>query len=182
MARVWITKARRRSLETFYTPEVAPPTVVSAERSFSKVSPQAALAYRFQPGRMAYVSTGRGFKAGGFNPASPPGSEAYDEELTWHVEGGTKTSWAGDRLLANAAVFFIDWSDLQLNLPNPEVPGQFYIANVGGARSAGVELELSARPQCGHRSLRDAGLHPRAFRRGQLHQRGCVGQRVAEHA
>ena len=50
-------------------------------------------------------------------------------------------------MLANAAVFFIDWDDLQLNLPNPEVPGQFYIANVGGARSSGVELELSARPQ-----------------------------------
>ena len=29
------------------------------------------------------------------------------------------------------------------------MPGQFYIANVGGARSAGVELELSARPQPG---------------------------------
>ena len=142
-------ESKEALLETFYTPEVAPPTVVSAERSFSKVSPQAALAYRFQPGRMAYVSTGRGFKAGGFNPASPPGSEAYNEELTWHVEGGTKTSWAGDRLLANAAVFFIDWSDLQLNLPNLGVPGQFYIANVGGARSAGVELELSARPQSG---------------------------------
>ena len=36
-----------------------------------------------------------------------------------------------------------------MNLPNLEVPGQFYIANVGGARSAGVELELSARPQSG---------------------------------
>jgi iron complex outermembrane receptor protein len=134
-------------LDTFYSPQIAPSTVVRAERSFSNVSPQVSLAYRFQPARMAYVSAGRGFKAGGFNPASPSGSEAYGEELTWHVEGGTKTSWAGGRMLANAAVFFIDWDDLQLNLPNRGVPGQFYIANVGGARSAGVELELSARPQ-----------------------------------
>ena len=42
---------------------------------------------------------------------------------------------------------FIDWDDLQLNLPNREVPGQFYIANVGGARSSGVEIELNARPR-----------------------------------
>ena len=46
---------------------------------------------------------------------------------------------------ANAAVFHIDWEDLQLNLPNLFVPGQFYIANVGGATSSGVELELNAR-------------------------------------
>ena len=52
---------------------------------------------------MAYASVGRGFKAGGFNPASPAGSEAYDEERTWHVEGGVKTTWAGGRVLANAA-------------------------------------------------------------------------------
>ncbi len=134
-------------LDTFYSPEIAPPTVVAAERSFSNVSPQVALAYRFRSGRMAYVSAGRGFKAGGFNPASPSGSEGYGEELAWHVESGVKTAWANGRVVANAAVFSIDWDDLQLNLPNPAVPGQFYIANVGAARSAGVELELSARPQ-----------------------------------
>jgi iron complex outermembrane recepter protein len=140
-------ESKEAMLDTFYLPQIAPPTGVVAERSFSNVSPQVALTYRFQPGRMAYASAGRGFKAGGFNPASPAGSEAYGEELTWHVEGGTKTSWADGKLRANAAVFFIEWDDLQLNLPNPAVPAQFYIANVGGARSAGLELELSARPQ-----------------------------------
>ena len=91
----------------------------------------------------------RGFKAGGFNPAAPPGLEAYGEELIWNVEGGLKTVWAGGRVRANAAVFRIDWDDLQLNLPNPLVPGQFYIANVGGARSRGVEFEVAARPRGG---------------------------------
>ena len=135
-------------LDTFYVPaQIAPPSVVAAERSFSNVSPQLALVYRFEPARMAYVSAGRGFKAGGFNPTSPSGSEAYAEELTWHVEGGVKTAWADGRLVANAAVFSIDWDDLQLNLPNRSVPGQFYIANVGGARSSGVEIEVNARPQ-----------------------------------
>ena len=33
-------ESKEALLETFYTPEVAPPTVVSAERSFSNVSPQ----------------------------------------------------------------------------------------------------------------------------------------------
>jgi iron complex outermembrane receptor protein len=94
---------------------------------------------------MLYASAGRGFKAGGFNPASPAGSEAYGEERAWHVEGGLKTTWARDRVSTNLAVFSIDWNDLQLNLPNPFVPGQFYIANVGSARSTGAELEVTGR-------------------------------------
>jgi GNAT superfamily N-acetyltransferase len=65
------------------------------------------------------------------------------------VEGGVKTMWAGGRVSADAAVFLIDWNDLQMNLPNPEVPGQFYIANLGAARSSGLELELHARPYTG---------------------------------
>jgi len=41
------------------------------------------------------------------------------------------------RLTANAAFFYIVWDDMQLPVPNPQVPAQFYIANVGGARSSG---------------------------------------------
>ena len=107
------------------------------------------LAYRLQPDKTLYATVGRGYKAGGFNPASPAGSEAYGEEQTWHFEGGVKTLWANGRVSANAAVFYIDWDDLQLNVPNPAVPAQFYISNVGGAVSKGVELEVSARPAPG---------------------------------
>jgi iron complex outermembrane receptor protein len=109
------------------------------------VSPQAALAYRLQPDKMLYATAGRGYKAGGFNSASPVGSEAYGEEKTLHVEGGVKTLLANGRVSANAAVFYIDWHDLQLNVPNPAVPAQFFISNVGGAISKGVELEVNAR-------------------------------------
>jgi iron complex outermembrane receptor protein len=87
----------------------------------------------------------QGYKAGGFNPTSPAGSESYGEEQAWNFEGGVKTGWAGGRVTANAAVFRINWDDLQLNVPDLSVPGQFYIANVGGATSSGVEFELNAR-------------------------------------
>ncbi len=133
-------------LETFFTPVIAPPSVVDSNASFSNVSPQVAVAYRLDTASMLYGSAARGFKAGGFNPASPAGSEAYGEEHTWNLEAGVKTTTAGGRVLANAAVFFTDWRDLQLNLPNPQVPAQFYVANVGNASSRGIELELSARP------------------------------------
>jgi iron complex outermembrane recepter protein len=138
-------ESKDATLETFYEPQVAPPSRIEAEKGFSNVSPQVSAAWRLRPGHTVYATVGRGFKAGGFNAASPAGRESYDEEQTWHVEGGVKTLWAGGRVTANAAVFHIDWDDLQLNLPDPTVPGQFFIANVGGASSKGVELEIAAR-------------------------------------
>ena len=65
--------------------------------------------------------------------------------VTWNLEGGVKTMWVEGRVSANAAVFYINWDDLQLNVPNLSAPAEFYISNVGGATSKGVELELAAR-------------------------------------
>ena len=132
-------------LQTFTDPPQMPPSTVDDEESFSNVSPQISGAYRLQPDKTVYATVGRGYKAGGFNPASPAGFESYGEEFTWNFEGGLKTLWADGRVSANTAVFHIDWDDLQLNVPDPQVPAQFYVANVGGASSNGVEFELGAR-------------------------------------
>jgi iron complex outermembrane recepter protein len=133
------------SLSTFFTPQIAARRDLVTDDSFSNVSPQFSAAFRIQPEKMAYVSVTRGYKAGGFNPVSPLGSEAYGEEHAWNLEGGLKTMWASGRVMANASVFRIDWEDLQLNIPDLTSPAQFYIANIGGATSTGVELELNAR-------------------------------------
>jgi iron complex outermembrane receptor protein len=138
---------KQANLNTFFTPAIAPSTVVNAEKGFSDVSPQAAVSYRFAPRASVYATVARGFKAGGFNAASPTGAEAYDEEHSWNVEGGVKASGLGDRVAASVAVFRIDWRDLQVNVPNLLVPGQFFIANAAGATSSGVEFELHARPE-----------------------------------
>ena len=135
---------KNATLETFYDPSIAPPVTVDADESFSNASPQFSAAYRVQPDKMVYGTVGAGYKAGGFNPASPVGAETYGEEHTWHVEGGVKTMWSS-RVSVNAAMFYIEWDDLQLNVPDPAVPAQFYISNVGRATNKGVELELGAR-------------------------------------
>jgi iron complex outermembrane recepter protein len=157
---------KRARIESSYQPAIAPPTLVQDERTFGDVSPQAALAYRVSAGHAVYASVGRGFKAGGFNAASPAGSEAYGEERAWNLEGGYKSEWAGGRVVANVAAFRIDWDDMQLNVPNPLVPAQFYIANVGRARSSGVEAELRARPQKWVELFASAGLTHARFRDG----------------
>lgn len=136
-------------LDTFFTPPLGPPTAVDTDASYSNLSPQLALSYRVRPATMTYVSLARGFKAGGFNPVSPAGREAYGEEYTWNLEGGVKATAANGRVAATLAAFYIDWDDLQLNLPNPLSPAEFYIANIAGAKSRGVEAEVTARPRQG---------------------------------
>src|SRR5688572_12168712 len=133
------------SLSTFFTPQIAPRRDLVTDASFSNVSPQISATFRMQPEKTAYVAVTRGYKAGGFNPVSPVGSEAYGEEHAWNIEGGLKTMWASGRVMANASVFRIDWEDLQLNIPDLTSPAQFYIANIGGATSSGVEVDLNAR-------------------------------------
>ena len=153
-------------LNTFFSPAIAPANVVAADQIVQRrvaavcvrLSRQPA-AHRLRSRRRAATRRAASIRR------RCPGSEAYGEEHAWHVEGGVKSTLAGGKVAANAAVFFIDWDDLQLNVPNPFVPGQFYIANVGGARSSGVEFDVTARPQPIARRVRGARLHERAVRR-----------------
>jgi iron complex outermembrane receptor protein len=140
---------KEAALNTFFSPVIAPPVTVNAVNGFSDVSPQLAVAYRFVPKATAYATVVRGFKAGGFNAASPQGREAYGEEHSWNYEAGVKTSAFENRLAFSAAAFRIDWQDLQVNVPNPLVPAQFFIGNAAGALSKGFEFELTARPDRG---------------------------------
>ena len=163
------------TLNTFFSPAIAPARVVTADESFSNVSPQFSAAFRLQPDTTLYAAAGRGFKAGGFNAASPAGSEAYGVEHTWNLEGGLKTMWAGDRVTANAAVFRIDWDDLQLNIPDPAVPAQFFIANVGSASSKGGEFELNARMHSNVDVFTALGYTDARFKEGSISNGVNVG-------
>jgi iron complex outermembrane receptor protein len=53
-----------------------------------------------------------------------------------------------------------------LNVPNPFVPGQFYISNVGGARSSGVELDVTARPHADFDVFATLGITSARFSEG----------------
>ena len=140
---------KEANLLTSFAPVIAPTVQVEQDRDFSAVSPQFALAFRMRPGTLLFGSVSRAYKAGGFNPVSIPGSESYGEEYALNVEGGVKAVAASGRFSAAASVFSIDWDDLQLYLPIPGAPAQFYISNLGGATSRGVEFEVSGRPSDG---------------------------------
>ena len=154
------------NLSTFFSPAIAPPGNVVAEADFTHVSPQFSATVRATPRVRIYGTVAEGFRAGGFNAASPAGREAYGPEESWNYEGGVKTSLLNQRLALNLAVFHIDWRDIQLNVPNPAVPAQFFISNTGRARSSGVEFELAARPAAGMDLFASVGSTAARFKSG----------------
>jgi len=154
------------NLSTFFSPAIAPPGNVVAETDFTHVSPQFSMMVRATPRVRIYGTVAQGFRAGGFNAASPAGREAYGQEESWNYEGGVKTSLLNQRLTLNVAIFHIDWRDIQLNVPNPDVPAQFFVSNTGRAGSSGVEFELAARPSAGVDLFASVGSTAARFKSG----------------
>jgi len=101
------------------------------------------VSYEMSPLALAYVQASQGFRAGGpnypggFTATAPP----YGADSVWDYEGGLKVSSADRRIIWNSAIFWIDWKNLQVILPQANFS---YISNSGSARSQGFETELSA--------------------------------------
>jgi iron complex outermembrane receptor protein len=162
-------------LSTLFTPAIAPPVTVAGDAEFSHLSPRFSAIFHVTPRVHLYGTVAEGFKAGGFNAASPAGREAYGEEQSWNYEGGAKALLLDQRLMVSVALFRIDWTDIQLNVPNPNVPAQFFISNTGRARSAGVEVEVAARPASGVDLFASAGSTAASFKSGTSSSGVSVG-------
>ena len=100
--------------------------------------------HRFGPGMMGYAQASQGFRPGGNNtvPNLPPNLASYGADSLWNYELGFKGGWFDNRLLASAAVYRIDWSDMQYTANSTN--GAFsFITNLGRARVYGMEAETT---------------------------------------
>jgi len=151
----------------FATPDplLGPSTHVRASDDFSTLTPQFAVAYHITPDDTVYATISRGYRAGGFNPISPAGAEAYDPETSWNYEIGAKTSWFDNRLSVNLSAYYIRWDEMQLNQPTG-MGYNYYITNAGAAESMGVELELKAHPVKGLDLFGSLGITDAEFLNG----------------
>jgi len=114
--------------------------------TWSFFTPRFTVDYRATDRLMIYASAAKGIKAGGFNEsASVAAEESFEPEQNWTYELGTKGSLAGGRVGFDVAVFYVDWTDMQLPAlsPGSSIP-QTVTLNVGTATSQGVELALRA--------------------------------------
>jgi outer membrane receptor protein involved in Fe transport len=105
------------------------------------------VSYRVTPRAMIYASAAQGYRPGGANnvPGLPTNLVVYKADGLWNYEAGFKTGWFDNRLTFNAAMYQIDWSDIQTAARTLDSRYSF-ITNAGTARIRGGEIELSATP------------------------------------
>ena len=115
--------------------------------------------YKFTPDALVYATVSKGFRIGNSNgvAACPPGFDPnlpgnqtlcalphefqYGPDRTTNYEVGVKSQWLNRRLTFNAAFYYVDWTDPQLQ--SATQAGNLPITiNGNGARSMGMELSL----------------------------------------
>ncbi|HTL21638.1 MAG TPA: TonB-dependent receptor [Steroidobacteraceae bacterium] len=133
------------------------PQVTPASTDSSGTSPRFILSYKPTDDAQLYAQAARGFRLGGINdPINLLLCSATDklvfgnnpnwkDEKTWDYELGAKTQWLDKRVTFNLDVFYSDIKDLQATTTAGTCSSRV-VFNVPTARSAGVEMELFARP------------------------------------
>ncbi len=120
----------------------------AGETSFNNFSPRAVLNYKFDQDILAYISASRGYKAGGVDVTRGIVTDFRPEKL-WSYEAGVKTTFAEGRVRLNAAVFLLDWKDLQVQsnflLDPNDISSSFEkTLNAAKARNKGFEIDMAA--------------------------------------
>lgn len=116
------------------------------ENSWSPFTPRVSVDYRLNDDQMVYASVAKGAKSGGFNNTVFNESQrSFEPDENWTLELGSKNTLADGRWLLNAAVYFTDWSDLQINTSPIDIPpgvlAPAIVGNTGGAEIWGIELD-----------------------------------------
>lgn len=110
--------------------------------------------YHFNDDIMAYGTVSEGFRLGGSNgidacdPEDPrlcalPDEVAFEPDTTTNYELGFKSTWFSNQLHFNAALFFVEWDNAQIESTTQY--GQLPITvNAATAESKGVEISSRA--------------------------------------
>jgi len=113
-------------------------------QSWGIFDPKLGIQYHFNRDVMAYASWAKGFKQGGWTTRlsaviADPTFARFDPEYSTTTELGLKSEWFNHRLLTNAAIYYTDYTGIQLNVQQGISP---VYTNAGNAKIKGAELEL----------------------------------------
>jgi len=112
---------------------------------FSVFSPKVALNYYLSEHSSVYALVSKGYKTGGFNAIFERDEDLmYDPEESWNYELGFKTTHHKNRIMAEAALFYIDWTNQQIYQTVPSGRGSM-LKNAGHSVSKGFEFSTRAR-------------------------------------
>lgn len=116
------------------------------------------LAWKATDHTNAYIQIAQGYRSGGANDQTAAAiakvtiPAGYNSDQLWSYEAGVKNTLLDRKLYLNGAVYYIDWSNIQVSEQASAGTVSFgYTGNGGGAHVKGAEVELDARPLRGVR-------------------------------
>ncbi|MBT8077261.1 MAG: TonB-dependent receptor [Gammaproteobacteria bacterium] len=127
---------------------------VSGYNSFDDIAPRVGFRYDVNDDVNIYGIVSKGYKAGGNSIGNDTNNNdalinvPYDEETLWNIELGFKSMLAGNRLRFNAALFMMQWEDMQFEAFRFLTPGDLSsnferTINIVEATAAGFEAEFT---------------------------------------
>lgn len=124
----------------------------NGSRTDDAFNPRVILAWEPNSDLNLYASYSQGFKGGGFDPrgnyANADVRKGFLPESVDSYEVGAKATLFDGRATANTAIFFADYTDVQIPgsviVPGPPVSFVGTVTNAGAAEMSGVEFEGTA--------------------------------------
>jgi iron complex outermembrane recepter protein len=144
----------RDSLENTQSGVLGAPSQPLVHAKASGNSPRLVLTYHPVDDTTVYATAARGYRPGGPNVGLPTGigctlnnvySPLYQPDTVWNYELGTKLEFLDRKLSVDLAAYQIEWKNVQQSVDDPGC-GYLFVANVGTARSKGVEAEINFKP------------------------------------
>ncbi len=146
------------------------------DADFDDVSPKVAIDWKVSDDTLLYASIAKGFRAGGTNQdesfgTDPAFNASFDPDYVWNYEIGAKSGFLDNKVTINAAVFYIDWHDVQIDkainsLISP--PYSFIVTNGDKAYSYGFETDIYIYPSEGWEILLGGSLVEAEFNGGTI--------------
>jgi outer membrane receptor protein involved in Fe transport len=140
--------------------------LITAVGHFYTFLPKFAVSWDIMPTNTLYLNISKGFRLGSENRRIPfiasqvgdSGTPSYDfaqlglhssptnfgPDKLWNFEVGDKGRFLGGRVIADADLFYILWSQIQTEIPLV-TSGDEFQTNAGSAKSYGAEFEMKGR-------------------------------------
>ncbi|MEM7098369.1 MAG: TonB-dependent receptor [Pseudomonadota bacterium] len=145
---------------TFLLPVTAEPP---NSASFDAFLPRLSVIRQLDEQQSVSFTIARGYRAGGsylFAPAGQvPVTRSYDPEFVTNYEFAYRSQWPDQGLTFNANVYYTDWTDQQVSIPDPN--NAFFgaeIVNAGESTLYGLEAELRADVSANLRGFLSLGI------------------------
>ena len=141
-----LSDALELTLAFRYDEETPEDLTQGRKETFTELQPKLSLAYSFRENMLAYMTIGKGFRAGGFNNLAPGSNFApgFDKESLVSYELGFKGSGFDGRISGGMSLFFTDYTDQQFFLFDQT--GTQANINIPKSELWGGEVEFSALP------------------------------------